>query len=194
MKKLQTKDLIYSGGYAVLYMIVAMVSSMAMGVMPILTVYGFPLVAGVVCSCIYFLYAMKIKKIGAITILAVLLGIMSASGGHIYTIFLAIPIGALADFIAFSGKYKSKAMLNLSYVVFNFLTVTPMLSFLTAKEATLKQYEDYFNAEYAQAIDAIISNYTIYVQVCFSVLGAILGILFANRLLKKHFNKVGNNG
>lgn len=193
MKKLETKDLIYSGGYAVIYMIVAMICSMLLGFIPFLAIYGFQLAVGVACSTIYMLFARKVRKFGAVTILALLVGMMSAGGGHIYTLFLALPIGLVADFICHLGKYESKNMYNLSYIIFNLLSVTPTLNLLTAKEATLKQYGDYYNEDYVIALELLITNYMVYVQGALAILGGILGVLFANRMLKKHFNKVGKN-
>lgn len=191
MKELKTKDLIYAGGYAVIYMIVAVISSMLLGFIPFLAIYGFQLVVGVTGATIYLLFAMKIKKFGAITILATLVGLMSAGSGHIYTLLLAFPIGLVADFVCKLGKYESKFFYELSYVIFNLLTITPALNFVIAKDASIKMCLDYYGQDYVDVLETLITNYMIPVQVVLAIIGGILGSIFANKLMKKHFEKIG---
>ncbi|MFI3116126.1 MAG: MptD family putative ECF transporter S component [Clostridia bacterium] len=191
MKNLKTKDLIYSGTFAVLYMIVAMITSMIVGIVPFLSIYGYQVVVGIACSTIYFMFVMKLKKFGAITILATLIGIMGAGSGHIFTLFLAFPIGLIADFVCKIGKYESKTMYNLSYIIFNLLSVTPTLTFITAKDATIQLCIDYYGQDYGDAIELLITNYMLYVQIVLAIIGGILGVIFAQKMLKKHFSKVG---
>ncbi len=188
---LKTKDLIYAGGFAVVYMVVAMIASMVLGIVPILSLYAVQILIGFACGSIYFMYAMKLKKFGAITILALLVGLMSAGSGHIYTLFLAVPVGLLADFIAKLGQYKSKKMYGLSYIAFNLITVTPFLSYVVAREETVAMCVEYYGEGYGTAIDLLISDMLIPIQLVLAVIGGILGVLFANKLMKKHFEKAG---
>ncbi len=189
--KLETKDLIYAGGFSVLYMILAMISSMIMWFVPFLAIYGFQFVTGVACAPIYFLYAMKIKKFGGISIFATLIGLMSLAAGHYYTVIFAIPLGILADFICKLGKYEKIPLFFTSYLVFNLLTVSPTLMFLTAKDATVQMCVEYYGEDYGETLSALITGYMLPIQTVLAILGGIIGGFLAQKLMKKHFKKAG---
>lgn len=189
--KLKTKDLIYIGAYSAIYMVVATVCTMILKIIAFFALYGLQITAGIFCASIYFLCAMKIKKFGAITTVGVLIGMMSGVAGHIYTLFLSLPIGFIADVIENKGNYQSKAMLNLSYIVFNLLTVTQTLNFLTAKDQVLEQYTQYYGEEYAKTLNELATTFMVVPQIILAIVGAMLGSFFANKLLEKHFKKAG---
>lgn len=191
MERLKTKDLIYAGGYAVLYMIVALVSSTVLGFIPFLAIYGFQVLVGVCCACIYLLFAMKVGKFGGITIFTLLIGLMGVGTGHVYTLILALPLGLVVDCICLLGKYKSKMMYYISYVVFNLFSVTPSLNFYLAKEEAVQMCAEYYGQDYAEAIPLLITHYMIPVQIILAIIGGVLGVLFANKMMKKHFEKTG---
>lgn len=189
--KLVTKDLIYAGGFGVLYMILAMISSMVVWFVPFLAIYGYQFVTGVVCAPVYNLYVMKIRKFGCLAIFATLVGLMSAASGHIYTLIIAIPLGFLADYICKLGNYQKTYLFFASYVVFNLLTVTPTLMFITAKEATVQMCVDYYGADYGETLSALITDYMLPVQTILAVIGGIVGGFLALKLMDKHFKKAG---
>lgn len=109
--KLKTKDLIYAGAFAAVYLVVVL------GFVPFLYLFVSTFAVGVVGATIYLMYVMKVKKFGAILILATLFGLMTSTGGHPYSIIFAIPLGIIADCIAKTGKYESKKMNSLSFIV-----------------------------------------------------------------------------
>lgn len=188
---LKTKDLIYAGGFAVLYMIIAMITSMIVWFVPFLAIYGFQFATGVVCAPVYYLYAMKIKKFGGIAIFSTLIGIMCVGAGHIYTLIFAIPLGFLADFICKMGKYEKKTGFFISYVIFNLLTIAPTLMFVTAKDATVQMCIEYYGEDYGDSISALITHYMVPAQTVLALLGGIVGGFLALKLMKKHFEKAG---
>ncbi len=189
--KIATKDLIYAGGFAVIYMIMAMICSMLVWFVPVLAIYGFQFFAGVACAPIYYLYAMKIRKFGGIAIFSILVGLMCIAAGHIYVLFFSFPLGFLADFLCKLGKYEKKSMFFLSYVVFNLLTIAPTLMFITAKDATVQMCVDYYGEEYGDAISNLITSYMLPVQTVLAILGGIVGGFVAMKMMSKHFQKAG---
>lgn len=188
---MKTKDLIYTGGFAVVYMIVGMIFSVILGFIPILSLYGLQILVGITCSTVYLMFVMKTKKFGAITLFALLLGILNGASGHIYTLFFALPIGLVADYICKIGKYNSKRMYYISYVFFNLITVPPYLNYVLAKEATLQMCFEYYGQDYADAIELLLSSYLIPIQCVLALIGGVLGAIFADKIMKKHFKKAG---
>ncbi|MFI3324666.1 MAG: MptD family putative ECF transporter S component [Clostridia bacterium] len=79
--KLKTKDLIYAGAFAAIYVIALMIIVMAFGMIPVLYIMS-PFFVGMIAATIYMMYVTKVKKFGAILILAVIgagIGVVIAS-------------------------------------------------------------------------------------------------------------------
>lgn len=189
--KMKTKDLIYAGAFAAVYIVVMFVAVMLLGFVPVLYLLASPFMVGALCATVYLMYVMKVKKFGAITILGVLFGLVTTTGGHPYSIMMAIPLGLLADFVAKLGKYESKKMNGLSYMLFNLTMIGPFMTLFVAKEAFAESCAEYYGQAYGDAILALATDWLIYAQVGLAVAGAFVGVLLANKLLKKHFVKAG---
>ena len=191
--KLGTKDLIYAGAFAAIYIIAMFIIVMVFGMIPILYILA-PLFVGILCATIYMMYISKVKKFGAILILAILFGTIMSSSGHGFTILMTIPIGLIAEFIAKKDGYNSKKMIVLSYMVFNLTMIAPFLSFYTATEKFIEDTREYYGEVYANTLDGLISKFGwgLYGgQVALAVLGALIGGGLAVVLFKKHFERAG---
>lgn len=189
--KLKTKDLIYAGAFAAVYIVVMFVVVMALGFVPFLYIFASPFVVGVVNAVVYLMYVMKVKKFGAITILGLLFGLVTTTGGHPYSLMFAVPLGLGADFIAKSGKYESKKMNALSYMLFNLTMIGPFMTLHLAKEAFVQSCADYYGEAYGEAVASLATDWLIFAQGALAVLGAFVGTIVASILLKKHFEKAG---
>ena len=115
--KLKTRDLIYAGAFGAVYLILMLVIVMGSGIVPVLYSLS-PLTVGIICATVYMLYVIKIKKFGAILILAVLFGLVS-SVNSVYALAWTVLTGIVAELIARAGKYQSKKMFMVSYWIFN---------------------------------------------------------------------------
>ena len=192
-EKLKTKDLIYAGAFAAIYIIAMFIIVMGLGIIPVLYLLA-PLFVGIICATIYMMYVSKVKKFGAILILAILFGAIMSSSGHGMTVIMAIPIGLLAEFIAKIKGYKSKKMLVLSYAVFNLTMIAPFQLLYTASDQFVGQCRDYYGDVYADTIDGFITTYggkLLASQIVVGVVGALIGGWLATVLFKKHFEKSG---
>ena len=191
--KLKTKDLIYAGAFAAIYLIAMFIIVMTFGMVPILYILA-PLIVGIVCATIYMMYVSKVKKFGAILILAVLFGGIMSASGHIYAIICAIPLGLLAELIAKKNGYQSKKMITLSYAVFNLTMVGPFLTLYTATESFIAETKLYYGDVYANALSGFITDFglmLLVIQIVIAIIGAFIGGLLASVLFKKHFEKAG---
>lgn len=189
--KMKTKDLIYAGAFAAVYIIMVLVVVSVLGFVPFLYLFASPAMVGVFGATIYLIYVNKVKKFGAITILALLFGLITTTGGHPYSIMFAIPLGLIADAVAKSGKYESKKMNQLSYLIFNLTMVGPFFTLVVAKDAFVESVVEYYGEEYGASLSALAVDGLIFIQLGLALLGAAIGCVLANTLFKKHFEKAG---
>lgn len=188
-EKLKTRDLIYAGAFGAIYLLLVLALVMGSGMIPILYILC-PLTVGVICATVYMLYVTKIRKFGAILILAVLFGIVTSSNS-VFSLVWAVVMGLLAEFIARSGKYQSKRLFKISYWVFNLNMIGPFLMLIYGKAQFIEMCEEYYGAEYAAAIDSLTPNWIIAALAALAVVGAMLGTVLAGKLIGKHFEKAG---
>lgn len=188
-QKLSTKDLITAGAFGAIYVVLITIVSTVLAMTPI-TFLLTPFVMGIVGSVVYMLYVSKIKKPGAILILAVLVGIIT-SGTSIYPLLLAVIWGAVAELIVRKGDYKAKGHIVASYCIFNFTSIGPLFLLVIAKKAFLENCAVYYGQEYVETMDNYTPSWIALVFVALAIVGALLGGQFSKRLLNKHFEKVG---
>lgn len=188
-QKLKTKDYIYAGAYGAIYMILMVGLVAATGMIPILYIFS-PFIVGCVCATVYELYVTKIRKFGAILILATLFGIVTSSSSVISLIW-ALLCGILAELVAKAGKYRSGRLLMLSYPVFNLTMIGPFLILVYAKKTFIEMCTQFYGADYAQAVDRLTPGWIIFVLAGLAVAGGTVGIYIASKFMKKHFEKAG---
>lgn len=192
-KKLKTKDLIYAGAFAAIYMIATFTIVMLFGMIPILYILT-PLIVGILCATIYMVYVSKVKKFGAILVLAVIFGVVLSSTGYLLTLCLSVVIGILAELVAKAGNYESKKMFSLSYIIFNLTMVAPFSQLYFSKDAFIADCLKYYGKDYANTIDSFISTYGFGLfafQIIIALIGAGIGTIISNLLFQKHFEKAG---
>ncbi len=78
-----------------------------------------PAITALISGCAYMLLAARLGKFGGITVMGVIIDVVDSR--HFVLSFIAsIVFPVAADLIARAGKYKSKALLLVSYVVFSY--------------------------------------------------------------------------
>ncbi|MGI6105275.1 MAG: MptD family putative ECF transporter S component [Raoultibacter sp.] len=189
-KALKSKDLIVAGAFAALYVVLMFVSVSVMGFVPILYICA-PLLLPIILGPVYMFFVTKVPKRGAILILGILVGLLTSMGGVWQAGVWALFISLIAELIASSGKYISKARYLLSYVVFACTNMGPFWMLLFAKSAFLEQCMLYYGADYAASLDALTPDWLIIVLIAMALVGGLVGGLFGQRLISKHFKKAG---
>ncbi len=187
--KLKTRDLIYAGAFGAVYLILMLVIVMGSGIVPVLYILS-PLTVGIICATVYMLYVIKIKKFGAILILAVLFGLVS-SVNSVYALAWTVLTGIAAELIARAGKYQSKKMFMVSYWIFNLNMIGPFLMLIYAKQQFIDMCVEYYGKDYAAAVDALTPSWIIFALAGLAVVGAVIGTLLASGFIRKHFEKAG---
>ena len=188
-KKLRTKELIYAGAFGALYVVLMLVIVLGTSMIPILYLLA-PITVGLVCGTVYMLCVLKVRKFGAALILGVLFAICACSNAW-FSFVGALAAALLAELVIKLGKYRSKKMYLLSFVVFNLNMACPYMMLSFARDSFLKRSVEYYGQEYADGIEKIAPTWIFFPILGFALIGGILGALLANTLIKKHFKKAG---
>ncbi|MCR4932979.1 MAG: MptD family putative ECF transporter S component [Lachnospiraceae bacterium] len=188
-KKLRTKDLIFAGAFGAIYVVLMLIVVMGTGAIPILYI-GSPFLVGVVCATVYELCVLKVRKFGAALILGVLFAITTSSA-YLPGLIIAIVVALLAELVMIIGKYQSKKMFLVSFIVFNLNMVCPFTNLYFRRDAFLAMATEYYSADYANTVASFATGWLPVVQIGLAILGAAIGVLIASKLIKKHFERAG---
>ena len=188
-KKLRVKDLIYAGAFGAIYLVLMLVIVMGSGIIPILYLFS-PLTVGVVCGTVFHLYVLKVHKFGAVTILGVLFALVVGQN-FLPGLIAAIVIGVISDIILTIGKFKSRIIYMISFIVFNLNMVCPFSLLFFNRERFLSLVSAYHGQAYYEKLSNLTPSWIFFVLIGLALLGGLLGSLIARKLAKKHFNQVG---
>lgn len=191
---IQLKDLIAVGVYTALYFI--MVAIAAMPVVLLLPGYSYvfiPVSAALLTGTIFMLMVAKVPRFGAITIMGSIMGIFFFVMGRFPgALVICVLIALLSDLLAYFFKYKSKKGLLASFIVFSYSTIGPVIPlFLFPNLYVSELAEVGKDATYIQNIFSSISQNTFYLLIVGIFVAAIIGGLFGQRMMNKHFKKAG---
>lgn len=190
IKKISIKDLVLTGVFAVIYMILMTVSSM-IGIVPILYL-GFPFLFGIIGGIITFLFMAKVQK----PILCVILGLIPAlfiqlSGYPIIGFIFSIVFLILSEIIRYIGKYKSKKMNMIANGIFNMSNCSSLMMMVFCREKIRPLVELEMGENYTNKIFSILTNNTLILIYISAFIGGMIGAILAKKLLRKHFEKAG---
>lgn len=191
---IQLKDLIAVGVYTALYFI--MVAIAAMPVVLLLPGYSYvfiPVSAALLTGTIFMLMVAKVPRFGAITIMGSIMGIFFFIMGRFPgALIICVLIAFLSDLLAYIFKYKSKKGLLASFIVFSYSTIGPVIPlFLFPNLYISELVEVGKDATYIQNVFSSISQNTFYLLIAGIFIAAVIGGLFGQRMMNKHFKKAG---
>ena len=188
---LQAKDLINIGLFTVLYFVLGCCVAIPIGFVPIfLPILGalWTLITGIP----FMLFAVRVKKFGMVTIMAVLSGIlMGLTGMGYWGILTGAVFGLLGDFIMKSGNYSSAKKTLLGYGVFSLWMVGTYIPMYFMVEQSRADFAASFGEEYADKVMSVMPMWSIVLVIAAIFLFALLGGVIGKALLKKHFAKAG---
>lgn len=187
--KLRTKDLIFAGAFGAIYIVLMLIVVMVTGTIPVLYIIS-PLPVGIVCATVYELCVLKVRKFGAALILGILFAV-TTSAAYLPGLILAVAIAIIAELVIMMGKYKSKKMFMLSYLVFNLTMVCPFTNLYFNRDSFMAMATEYYSQEYADGVAKFANAWLPLLQIALAVGGAAIGLLIASKLIKKHFEKAG---
>lgn len=191
-KGLTAKDLVTIGIFSALFLVFALVGGIFFAPNPVLTFY-MPVGSALLCGPVYLLMMAKVKKRGAAAILGTILCVVWFVTGMHWTMAVGyLVMGIAADFVAGAGKYQSKRINSLSYILLSLGGTASYLVFFANPDGWAKTMLG--NGTEQAYIDTMRSAGTIWILVIMlagTVLAAAVSAFVGNRMLKKQFEKAG---
>ena len=189
--KLQAKDLINVGLFTVLYFVLGCCVAIPIGFVPIfLPILGalWTLVTGIP----FMLFAVRARKFGMVTIMAVLSGfLMGVTGMGFWGILTGAISGVLGDLIMKSGNYQSSKKTLLGYGVFSLWMIGTYIPMYFMVDQSRADFAKSFGDEYADRVMSVMTMWSIVLVIASIFLCALLGGVIGKAILKKHFVKAG---
>ncbi len=192
-KKLTIPDLVSIGVFTAIYFVLVTIATFACALLPGVGNIVLPAAAALISGSVYMLLAAKLQKFGGISIMGLVMGLFFFVSGHFVLSFAAnIVYGVLADFVAKLSNYRSKKGLLASYVVFSYGLTGPILPLWFMKDAYIANLTARGkDAAYINTLFAPINSGSFVVCIAAILVCAVLGGLFGQKMMKKHFEKAG---
>ena len=187
-KKLQTKDLVMAGAFAVLYVVIIMILATVLAFIPGLILLT-PLIAGIILGPVYHLYLSKVPKNGAVLILALLTGLTMITSSVFVLVYLLV-LGVIAQIILIRTDYSERGIAA-SYYVMALDGIGPLVLIYISKKALLESFTSYYGAAYAEKMDRLTPTWSLLVLVALALVGAYIGNRLGKGMNAKHFRKAG---
>lgn len=192
--KLTIPDLISIGVFTALYFVLVTIATFGSALLfPGFNNVVLPAVCALISGCVYMLLAAKLQKFGGISVMGIVMGLFFMTSGHFIISFAAnIVMGIVADFVAKASNYKSKKGLLFSYVLFSYGLFGPIIPMWFMKDAYVANLEARGkDATYIAELFANINMGTFVFAVIATLVCALIGGWFGQKMIKKHFVKAG---
>ena len=192
--KLTIPDLISIGVFTALYFVLVTIATFSSALFfPGFNNVVLPAFCALISGCVYMLLVAKLQKFGGISVMGIVMGLFFMTSGHFIISFAAnIVMGIVADFVAKAGNYKSKKGLLLSYVLFSYGLFGPIIPMWFMKDAYVANLEARGkDATYIAELFANINMGTFILAVVLTLVCALIGGWFGQKMIKKHFVKAG---
>jgi energy-coupling factor transport system substrate-specific component len=190
MNNLNTKDLITTGIFTAIYFVVLFACGM-LGFIPILFIL-LPFIAPIVTGIPFMLFLTKVKKIGMVTIMGLLLGLIMFLTGHTFIpIITGLVFGLIADLIFKAGNYQNFKNSVLGYAVFSISVVGYMIPMWVMRDSYFEYIRSSMGTEYVNTVMALTPDWMLFVVILVSFIAGIIGALLGKSLLEKHFKRAG---
>jgi energy-coupling factor transport system substrate-specific component len=190
MKKLKVQDLIAVGIYTAIYFLLMSICLLVLRfVVPGFHNLFIPAVTALFSGVIYLLLLNKVPRFGAITIMGSVVGLFFLISGHFPLAFLPNILCALvADTIQYKSNWKENIKTPISYTVFSFGLMGPILPLWFMKNAYIESLvargkdQSYIADVFAH------TSVGMFITCALAVLiASVVGIAIGSRLYQKHF-------
>lgn len=191
-KKLNSKDLINTGIFTAIYLVLIMAIACTIGMLPmgfLLLSIIVPFIGGIPM----LLFFSKIKKFGMLMILQIVFGLVMILTGMGYDLLLwGIVTGLLAELILKAGRYQKSSACILAYAVSSISVAGNYVHWLSASEEWIASKAASYGELFMNSIKGYFDIWWVFpLLIIFCFIGGILGGLLGKAVLNKHFIKSG---
>ena len=194
MNKLTVKDAMTIGVFGALYFLfVGLGTYVGVVVLHSGNMMLAPACTALFAGTVYLVLVAKVRKFGAITIVGVMMALFFLLSGHFLWSFIQnLLFGVAADWVAKLGGYRSRVTNLLSYIVFSFGNLGPILLMWVAKEAYIARLlEKGKDWTYINNVMVPFSAEQVFFLIGSVVVCGVIGGLFGHYMVRKHFEKAG---
>lgn len=155
---------------------------------PVMMFVGYTL--GIIANGVVIaLFKARVPKIGALTIAGLLVGVIMTLSGHPWVTAILTPLlGLAADYLY---AKDSKALKIIGYAVFSLWYVTPWFPVFIDAQGYYDYIAGSMGTAYADSMRWFLSPWMIVAWGAAIFVIGLIGGLFGNALLAKHFRKAG---
>ncbi len=192
MKGLKIQDLISSGVYATVYFFVVFIATMiARFTVPVYNSLLIPAFSALISGVVYLMVVNRVPKFGAITIVGAVMGIFFMLFGYFPLAFLpSFVFPFLADVIQNKTKIQENVKLFLSYTVFSFGLVGPILPLWFMKEAYIESLTNRGkDMTYINSVFEPVATWSFFMSMGVTILFSVIGLIIGQKIYNKHFSK-----
>lgn len=186
-----TRDFINVGIFVALYYVVFFVTGLIGFLNPLAMFLGWS-VGLILNGIVIALFVARTPKIGALTLLGPILGVLWTLTGHpVYLIPAILILGFVCDLILDRLRTRPGLGVPLAYALFSLWMVIPLFPILANADEYYATLTGQMGPEYVESMRAIFQPWVIGVWAVVVVVIGWLGGMLGVRVGKRHFSRAG---
>lgn len=191
-KGLSVKDLVTTGIFTALVFVFILIGGMFFAINPVLTFF-MPAGSGLLAGPAFLLMIAKVQKRWSLSIMGVVIGILwFVTGMHWAFVLGYLLMAIVADFVAGAGKYRSKKLNSLAYILFSLgSTGTYILFFVDPNGWAQTMLGNGTEQSYIDTMQATANTGILVAMFAAVLITSAISAFVGCKLLKKQFEKAG---
>lgn len=191
-KGLSVKDLVTTGIFTALVFVFILIGGMFFATNPVLTFF-MPAGSGLLAGPAFLLMIAKVQKRWSLSIMGVMIGILwFVTGMHWAFVLGYLLMAIVADFVAGAGKYRSKKLNSLAYILFSLgSTGTYILFFVDPNGWAQTMLGNRTEQSYIDTMQATANTGILVAMFAAVLITSAISAFVGCKLLKKQFEKAG---
>lgn len=191
-KGLSIKDLVTTGIFTALVFVFILIGGMFFATNPVLTFF-MPAGSGLLAGPAFLLMIAKVQKRWSLSIMGVVIGILwFVTGMHWAFVLGYLVMAIVADFVAGAGKYRSKKLNSLAYILFSLgSTGTYILFFVDPNGWAQTMLGNGTEQSYIDTMQATANTGILIAMFAAVLITSAISAFVGCKLLKKQFEKAG---
>lgn len=191
-KGLSVKELVTTGIFTALVFVFILIGGMFFATNPVLTFF-MPAGSGLLAGPAFLLMIAKVQKRWSLSIMGVVIGILwFVTGMHWAFVLGYLLMAIVADFVAGAGKYRSKKLNSLAYILFSLgSTGTYILFFVDPNGWAQTMLGNGTEQSYIDTMQATANTGILVAMFAAVLITSAISAFVGCKLLKKQFEKAG---